>query len=85
MNLRDFAERLTRVLNRGLGLVIQAKGFLARSKKSIAGLVTAVVAVLAVPELGVDPDVSKAVIALAVALGVWVAPKNRPTEPVQHA
>ena len=76
---------IKQALNRVLGLVIQAKGFLARSKKAVAGLVTAVVAVLAVPELGVDPDVTKAVIALAVALGVWVAPKNRPTEPVQHA
>lgn len=54
----------------------EAVALIATAKKAVAGFVAAAVAVLAVPELGVDPDVQKALIALAVALGVWVAPKN---------
>lgn len=62
------------------GKIEKAKYWLSTARKAVVPVVAGVVSLLSIPTLGVSPEVVAAVIAVATALGVYVAP-NVPQEP----
>ena len=70
-------------LQRALGLLVAGRHWFTTVRKAVVPAVTALVGFLALPELDVDPDTVKVVVAIAAVLGVWAAP-NVASEPKDH-
>lgn len=76
-------SKLAAALRRVHGLIVAARRKLSHVRKAAVPIVTSIIGFLSLPELGVDPDLVKAIVALTSTLGVYAA-TNTAQDPADH-